>query len=154
RPATSFYNAACSYALDGQPGPALSALAEARDAGFDNVGLLAKDTDLSSIRGDQRFHLIQLAISHSDKAEEELHANDRTYRALDESNSKDAGAWKSLGMSLLRGGTPKLAADAFGRQYQIDASPSALYNQACGYALNRERDKALDALEKSILAGF
>ena len=57
-------------------------------------------------------------------------------------------------MTLMRSGNPKLAADAFGRQYQIDASPNALYNQACAYALNRERVKALDALEKSILAGF
>jgi beta-lactamase regulating signal transducer with metallopeptidase domain len=41
RAATSLYNAACSYALDGQTGPALSALAEARDAGFDNAEPLA-----------------------------------------------------------------------------------------------------------------
>jgi beta-lactamase regulating signal transducer with metallopeptidase domain/Flp pilus assembly protein TadD len=154
RPATSFYNAACSYALDGQTGPALSALAEARDAGFDNVDLLASDSDLNSIRADHRFHLIQLAITHTDKAEAELRANEAQYRALQEANSKDPGAWKSLGMTLMRSGNSELAADAFGRQYQIDASPSALYNQACAYALDRERVKALDALEKSILAGF
>jgi beta-lactamase regulating signal transducer with metallopeptidase domain/Flp pilus assembly protein TadD len=154
RPSISFYNAACSYALDGQTGPALSALAEARDAGFDNVELLASDTDLNSIRADHRFQLIQLAITHTDKAESELRANEAQYRALQEAGSKDPGAWKSLGMTLMRSGNPKLAADAFGRQYQIDASPSALYNQACAYALNREREKALDALEKSILAGF
>jgi Tfp pilus assembly protein PilF len=154
RPAISFYNAACSYALDGQRDLALSALAEARDAGFDDAALLASDSDLNAIRSDRRFQLIEMAIRHTDKAETERRASEAQYKALEASGSKDAASWKSLGMTLMRSGNPELASDAFARQYQLDGTPSALYNQACALALARQRDKALAALERAIETGF
>ena len=49
------YNAACLYALAGQPEQALDRLEEAVSVGFGNRDWLAKDPDLEPLRDDPRF---------------------------------------------------------------------------------------------------
>ena len=49
------YEEACTYALDGQSEKALDTLADAVDAGFDALEMVARDADLVSIRKLPRF---------------------------------------------------------------------------------------------------
>jgi hypothetical protein len=55
--ASSYYNLACAYALTGRPDEAFAALHLAKRAGFANRDLMSTDSDLDSIRGDERFVL-------------------------------------------------------------------------------------------------
>jgi hypothetical protein len=55
--ASAFYNLACAYALKGDKDRALLALLAAKRAGFADRSQMAKDADLSSLRGDPRFVL-------------------------------------------------------------------------------------------------
>jgi hypothetical protein len=49
------YNAACAHALSGRTERAFQALHRARNLGFGNVGLMNTDTDLDSLRADERM---------------------------------------------------------------------------------------------------
>lgn len=49
------YNAACALALSGQPETALDRLEAAVEAGFSNLGWIAADPDLESLRSNPRF---------------------------------------------------------------------------------------------------
>ncbi|MBU4200092.1 MAG: hypothetical protein KKG09_04660 [Verrucomicrobia bacterium] len=50
-----WYNLACSYALTARTDEALSALSHAVDLGYRDYGWIRQDSDLESIRQDQRF---------------------------------------------------------------------------------------------------
>lgn len=50
-----WYNLACSYALTASPDEAFSALSRAVDLGYRDYGWIRQDSDLESIRQDQRF---------------------------------------------------------------------------------------------------
>jgi hypothetical protein len=62
--------------------------------------------------------------------------------------------YKSEAKYELRSGDPRRAAGLFLQEYAIDSTASALYNAACAWAIAGERGPALDALERSILAGY
>ncbi|KAA9338347.1 hypothetical protein F0P96_05800 [Hymenobacter busanensis] len=53
--ASALYNAACYYALAGQPQPALQQLAAAQQAGFNQAEHVRKDADLASLRTTSGF---------------------------------------------------------------------------------------------------
>ncbi len=53
-----WYNLACSYALIARKDEALSSLARAVDLGYRDVSWIRKDSDLESIRQDQRFEAL------------------------------------------------------------------------------------------------
>lgn len=53
--ATAIYNLACSLSLKKEVAPALEALKEAVDNGFDQVALLKEDTDLDNVRKESEF---------------------------------------------------------------------------------------------------
>lgn len=55
RPATVQYNLACAHAKLGETAEAMAWLEGAIDARFSDWGLLARDTDLDSLRGEARF---------------------------------------------------------------------------------------------------
>jgi hypothetical protein len=55
--ASSFYNLACVYALNGDKDNAFTALMAAKRAGFADRDQMSKDPDLASLRGDKRFVL-------------------------------------------------------------------------------------------------
>jgi predicted esterase len=52
---THVYNMACGYALTGKKSEALKSLEEAIRLGFRDLNLMKSDSDLESIRGEQRF---------------------------------------------------------------------------------------------------
>ncbi|GEM_PF-5057292 len=51
----ALYNAACAHALSGRTERAFQYLHRARNLGFGNVTLMGTDTDLDSLRGDERL---------------------------------------------------------------------------------------------------
>ena len=53
-----WYNLACSYALTTRKDEALSALARAVDLGYKDYTWIREDSDLESIRNDQRFEVL------------------------------------------------------------------------------------------------
>jgi adenylate cyclase len=56
------YNAACTYALIGDPDRAVELLARAVDLGWSSAEWLAHDPDVDSLRADPRFQRIQSAL--------------------------------------------------------------------------------------------
>jgi beta-lactamase regulating signal transducer with metallopeptidase domain len=154
RTGTAYYNAACSFALDGQRNRAVGDLVAALDAGFSQTDLLQTDSDLNSIRSDKRFQLILKGLASSDEGMQQRNDAVSDYKRLKSDNSKDAGAWKSVSMSLMRSGETEKSVDGFTRQFAIDSSSSSVYNRACALALGGKTDAALDALERSIVIGY
>lgn len=61
--AAASYNVACVHALKGQTDDAITWLDKAVARGFGDADLLAKDTDLASVRKDARFVKLQEALS-------------------------------------------------------------------------------------------
>lgn len=56
--ANNYYNAACSWALAANPDKAFAFLEQALDRGYRNTNLLSSDSDLSSLRDDERWESI------------------------------------------------------------------------------------------------
>lgn len=54
--APALYNLACAHAMLGHRDDAFSALDGAIEAGFDNIATMRTDTDLASLRGDDRWN--------------------------------------------------------------------------------------------------
>lgn len=154
RPEVSWYNAACSYALDSQKLRALGALQKAIDAGYDDVSHIQGDDDLDSIRGDSRFQLMMESLRRTPSGERQRDRAVSKYEELRDSDSGDASSWNSAGIELMRTGETELAIKAFQRRVALDGSPSGIYNEACAEALGGQTDAALSALERSIVAGF
>ena len=78
----------------------------------------------------------------------------KAYAAYLEAHPDDAVAWMRLGVSQAATGDPAAAAN-LEKAVKLGAdSPSDLYNVACGYSLLRQRDKALDWLERAVAAGY
>lgn len=77
------------------------------------------------------------------------------YRALIETNPENGFAWYRLGACLQAQGQLEAAVDAARRAAEFpEVRPDALYNAACGLALQGRRDDALASLEQAIAAGF
>lgn len=62
------YNVACVHALQGRADEAFTWLDKAVERGFDDVELLAKDTDLASLREDPRFTKLTEALKATPSA--------------------------------------------------------------------------------------
>ncbi|MFP5246957.1 MAG: TPR end-of-group domain-containing protein, partial [Thermoanaerobaculia bacterium] len=59
----AFYNLGAAYARAGDKRHALDSLAKAIDIGFKDAALLASDEDYASVRNDERFKKLLLALS-------------------------------------------------------------------------------------------
>jgi beta-lactamase regulating signal transducer with metallopeptidase domain/Tfp pilus assembly protein PilF len=154
RTATAYYNAACSFALAGREVEALDALAKSLDAGFDRPELIASDDDLDAIRERPEFRRLLERARNTDSAKAERDALVYDFNALRADRSADADEWRSAGIELLRAGDHDRALEAFEREFGIDSSAAALYNQACALSLDGRLPLALERLERSILTGF
>ena len=154
RPATAYYNAACSFSLDGQKERALEALSLALDEGFGNADLIARDDDLDAIRSSPRFRQLLARARNTDPAKARGAANLKRYERLRAEHSDDEDAWKDVGIDLMRSGQAVTAAQAFATQFAIDSSASALYNQACAWSLAGRPSEALKSLQRSIESGY
>lgn len=157
RPATATYNAACGYARLEQAGPALRALEEALELGFDS-DYLFQDHDLDPIRSDRDFRALLEQVAEEQGAElrnDPLEEARAAYDTLVAEDSKVGHAWYKVGSALLGLREFDTAMDALERAERLlPDNSNALYNMACGYSLQGRTDAALDMLERAVLAGF
>ncbi len=152
--ATSYYNAACSFARSGQRAAALDALGKALDAGFDEPELIHSDEDLDTLRDTPGFGRLLTRAMNTDAAEAKRNHAVAQFDALRSSASSDADQWHSSGIELLRLSEYGRSAAAFAAQFKIDSSAAALYNLACAWSLAGQRARGLDLLELSIRSGY
>ncbi len=162
RPAVATYNAACGLSLSGRAEEALAALGRAVELGLDDPELLAEDSDLDPLRADDRFQaLVDDAFERAGERRDpiEHHRHRSAHEALEvlrDSGSEDAGAWSKVGTRLLMLRELDAAAEALenAARFAREAPSTALYNLACAHALDGRKGDALDALQRSIEAGY
>ncbi len=152
-PAKSLYNAACSYALLGDADRAIPTLADAIDAGWDDIDKIADDSDFDPIRSDPRF-----ARALKDQAGEVV--NRRLNETMEKYNDLRAGRgdeddWYEVGLDLLRLRKTNDAIHAFQQSIANgEKTGAATYNIACAYSLGGDVRNGMSWLEKSIENGF
>jgi beta-lactamase regulating signal transducer with metallopeptidase domain/tetratricopeptide (TPR) repeat protein len=149
----AFYNAGCSYALNGQTDAAISMLQNAVKEGFDDPEMYASDDDLNSLRGDDRFKKLVDQTMKSDKGQENLREARNQYQHLASSACTDEGNWNSVGVDLMRAGDYDRAVSAFDMAHKVGDDNDGLYNKACARSLQGRTSDALDVLEQAIQAG-
>lgn len=167
RQATCMYNVACSYSLLNDKENALFWLDRALGGGFDRVDLLREDSDLDPLRSDARFKDILQRVAtiklEDNSAKKKDHPDrDRhneaiiNFEQLRSASSQDGDQWYRVGSRLLslRDFDRATLALTQAVEHLGYRGASAKYNLACTYALNGQRELALDWLEKSINAGF
>jgi beta-lactamase regulating signal transducer with metallopeptidase domain len=162
QPATAMYNIACCHALMGDAGAAMSWLDRAAEAGFDTTFSLIKDSDFHPIRADNRFQqyidqTFELAgIERSFPDHYPYRVAIENLQKLKEAGSTHGKKWFHVGNQLLQMREFDLASDAYANAIEYmegDRSP-AMYNLACSYSLAGRTGPALDALDRSVDAGF
>jgi hypothetical protein len=79
------YNAACASALTGNTEQALEYLAKAIDAGFKDTPQVARDSDLNSLREDERFKKLVAGIGRTPRLHEQMDFFLGTWTQTDES---------------------------------------------------------------------
>lgn len=156
RPETSYYNAACSYALLGDVDRSLGELDRAIDAGWDDFDKIAEDSDFDPIRSDGRFRTM-LESKLSDVAtRRETEAVEKLKELKGEKVSKrNADDWFDVGNDLLRLRKLDESIDAF--QKAIDAGEkvgASTYNIACAYSLKGDARNGMAWLDKAVENGF
>ena len=96
--ATAYYNAGCSWALAKQPGPAIDALENAFEEGFDDLDMYQSDEDLNSLREDPRFKKLLTTVMNSDEGDTRRRVATRDYDRLVSKKVVDEGDWNSVGI--------------------------------------------------------
>lgn len=153
RPATSYYNAACSHALLGDATKALAELDRAIDAGWDDFEHIAEDSDLDPIRSDPRFRsMLESRLADvSTRREREVMEKIEQLRAGREEDDE----WFDAGLDLLRLRKLDASIEAFQRSIAANEKVStSMYNIACAYSLRNDARNGMAWLEKAIENGF
>jgi len=163
-PPTATYNLACVASMSGEPKAALGYLEKAVRLGFDNVELMAKDTDLESIRETEPYEkLLKLATVGIDlrkKMEQAKKSGDKeaaleTLGALTDVYSADGELQHSYGIQLLSAGYLEDAAQAFQRQAEAGFLPAnGWYNTACAQARAGDKEGAIESLTRAAKLGM
>ena len=157
RPATAYYNAACSWALLGDANHALAELSRAIDAGWDDFDHIADDSDFDPIRRDARFGAL-LESKQGDVVTRREREVIRKVEKLksDQGHQKHHGdEWFDAGMDLLR--LRKLDESIQAFQSAIAAGDkvgTAMYNIACAYSLKGDAQSGMAWLDKAVENGF
>jgi hypothetical protein len=169
RAGASTYNAACALARDGKVPPALDTLDAALEAGFDDPGLIEKDDDLDSLRGDPRLAKLKkkaedltLSVSDVESGLSRLFRRRNAWReqiphyaAYAKAHPESGRAQYNLGYAQLGAERPDAALPAFTRALELGYRKAAtLYNLACTHAQLHEKDRAFDFLSQAIDAGY
>ena len=155
--AAASYNIACGYALLGEPDRAFEWLKRAMDAGFDLSHYIDHDDDLDSLKSDPRWAEWKRLAKQSESKSEERQARSvvTRYERIVAKNSSGGEQYFDVAGDLLRTDRYDLAAKAY--QTAIDRGyrpATALYNQACAFALAGDANSALDRLQRALDAGF
>ena len=163
-PATASYNLACAASMSGDKKKALGYLHKAVARGFDNTSLMAKDTDLDSIRGTKPFEealmLAEKGAKLSKKMDIAKKSGDQdavldVLGQLTEVYSEDGTLHHNFGLLLLSEGYLEDAAQAFERQAETGyLRANAYYNVACAKAQYGDNDGALKSLKHSAKLGM
>lgn len=167
RKATAMYNIACGYSLLNEKENALVWLQQALDNGFDGTGYLRDDSDLDPVRTDPRFQKIMASLPNDSDDRRFRNAKgyakpDRLEQAnldftrLEAEASQNGEEWAKVGMNLLMLRELDRSVIALNRAVTAPdyEGSSAMYNLACAYSLQGNRDAGIQWLEKSINAGF
>jgi tetratricopeptide (TPR) repeat protein len=165
RTATAMYNIACGYSLLNDKENALIWLQRSLESGFDSSDLVAEDSDLDPLRTDARFQKIMLTVRSNDEHEGTRNADakpdrveqaNQTFARLQRETSHDGEEWSKVGVSLLflRELDRSVVALKNAVTYLGYDGSSAMYNLACAYSLQGNRDAGIEWLEKSVNAGF
>lgn len=154
RPGGSYYNAACSHALDNDAARAVQELDRALKAGWDDFDTMAEDSDFDSIRGDARFrHFVDTRLGGAI----DRHIEDKVekYHALQTFQEKDGDEWYGVGMDLLRVRKLDEAIDAFEQAIARGENvPASMYNIACAHSLQQDAANGMAWLRKAIEHGY
>ena len=120
-PAGDFYNAACSWALAGEPTKAFQNLDRATRAGWDNVAHLQADSDLDALHADKRWPpMLRKLQATVNQAEAKL--NQPLKRELAEIRELDYGPRRQIGPMREKFGLKSPQMDSlFQRIEQADA---------------------------------
>jgi len=162
---TAMYNIACGYSLLNDKENAFIWLQRSLESGFDSSDLVARDSDLDPLRTDARFQKIMLAVRSNDEDERRRNGDpkpdrvaqaNQTFARLQRETSHDGEEWSKVGVSLLflRELDRSVVALKNAVTYLGYEGSSAMYNLACAYSLQGNRDAGIEWLEKSVNAGF
>jgi beta-lactamase regulating signal transducer with metallopeptidase domain/tetratricopeptide (TPR) repeat protein len=151
---TSYYNAACSYALAGNAVHAVVELERALGAGWDDLDAVAEDSDFDSIRNDPRFRqFVQDRLG--DAADRRMTQTVEKYQSLRTDRVRDGDEWFGVGLDLLRLRRLDDSIDAFERSIAAGEKISpAMYNIACAYSLKNDAANGMAWLRKAIDNGY
>jgi tetratricopeptide (TPR) repeat protein len=149
------YNIACGYALSGDKDRAFEWLGKARDAGFELDHYLDRDDDLDALREDPRFAALEKSLGVDDRRARRKERLAERFDRLSGSGPHSGQGYESLGRELLDARDFDRAAKAFAEAARLGyREGTSLYNQACALSRKGDRAAALDALERSLAAGF
>lgn len=153
----SLYNAACSYALIGDGNRAIPALREALDRGWDDLDMIADDSDFDPIRSDPRFAALlksEIGDAATRRAEKAVARFERLRESAADA-TYDGDEWFEAGFDLLRLRKLDESIAAFEKAIEAKENVStAMFNIACAYSLKRDAGNGLAWLDKAIEQGF
>jgi len=158
---TSYYNAACSWALLGDADKALAELDLAISTGWDDFEHIAEDSDFDPIRADRRFAAM-LQSKQADVATRRVTETVSKYEELRKqkdvvhfSGHHDKDEWFGVGLDLLRLRKLDESIEAFERSIAAGHSvSSSMYNIACAYSYKQDARNGMAWLDKAIENGF
>ena len=116
-PAGDFYNAACSWALAGEPTKAFQNLDRATRAGWDDVAHLQADSDLDALHADKRWPLM-LRKLQATVNQTETKLNQPLKRELAQILELDQGLRRQIGPTQEKFGFKSPQMDSLWRQMQ------------------------------------
>ncbi len=150
------YNIACGYSLLGNADQAFEWLKKAMEEGFD-VGAYLHDDDLDNLHADPRWPQLKKEAREAEgsRAQSQARAVAARYQRVVARNPKSGEPFFDIGLELLRADQYDLGVQAY--QAAIDRGyrlGTAYYNQACGYALAGDKERAFASLRKALDSGF
>ena len=149
------YNIACGYALKGDADHAFEWLHKAMDEGFDISGYMKSDDDLDSLKSDRRWPDLRKEARKGGHHEREAARAIARFQSLLSNPKENGHGLFEQGSKLLHADEYDKAATAFKTAAERGYRPStSLYNLACALSLGGQKAAALDALQRSIEAGW
>ena len=162
--AIAVYNLSCANALGGDLEQAGEYLTQAVRRGFADHQLLAKDSDLASLRASESFAwALKASTKHSalrlelksEEVGEDVVKRAAIYDTLAEICSEDGALQNEAGLNYLLAKNYAGGLKAFERQIAAGYDVArANYNVACAHALSGQPAAALSALETSVELGM